>query len=140
MQEKFVKDILAKVNSEKLAKNQLKKDRTAELKRVNRCKLGNRVVQKGEVITIKKTQEKIADRKVNKVTITQCALVRAKKAAHNAIVGPSLLMFKEKSKMKNTFKQDNKAKRVVLAGFFKELKMFVKKEKFGNILLIETLS
>lgn len=69
MQEKCVKDILAKVNSEKLAKDQLKKDRTAELKKANRYKLGNRVVQKGGVITVKKTQEKIADTKVNKVTV-----------------------------------------------------------------------
>ena len=49
-------------------------------------------------------------------------------------------MFKEESKVKNTFKQDNKAKRVVLAGLFRELKMFVKKKKFEDILLAETVN
>lgn len=42
--------------------------------------------------------------------------------------------------MKNTFKQDNKAKRVVLAGLFKELKVFIKKGKSGDVPLAETVS
>lgn len=61
------------------------------------------------------------------MAVAQRALIRAEKAAHNAIVGPWLSMFEEGSKVKNTFKQDNKAKRVVLAGLFKELKIFAKK-------------
>ena len=47
-------------------------------------------------------------------------------------------MFKEESKVKNTFKQDYKAKRVVLAGLFKELKKYVKKGKSGDVPLAET--
>ena len=42
--------------------------------------------------------------------------------------------------MKNTFKQNYKAKRVVLAGMFKELKKYVKKGKSGDVLLAETVS
>ena len=140
MQEKYVKGTLAKVNSGKLAEDQLKKVRTAELERASRRKLGNRVVQKGGVITVGKAREKIADRRANELAIAQRALVRAEKAAHNAIVGPWLSMFKEGSKVKNTFKQDNKAKRVVLAGLFRELKMFVKKGKSGDVPLAETVS
>lgn len=36
-------------------------------------------------------------------------------------------MSKEKNKVKNTFKQDNKVKRFVLVRLFRELKIFVKK-------------
>ena len=46
-------------------------------------------------------------------------------------------MFKEGSKVKSTFKQDYKAKRVILAGLFKE---FVKKGKSGSVSLAETVS
>lgn len=47
MKQKDMKSTLAKVNSEKLAKDQLKEIRTAELERASRRKLGNRVVPKG---------------------------------------------------------------------------------------------
>ncbi len=44
MQEKYVKGTLAKLNSGELAEDQLKKVRTAKLKRVSRRKLGNKVI------------------------------------------------------------------------------------------------
>lgn len=75
-----------------------------ELERASRHKLENKIAQKRGVITIGKTQEKIANRKANKLTIAQCALIKVKKTAHNVIVGPWLLIFKEGSKMKNIFK------------------------------------
>ena len=49
-------------------------------------------------------------------------------------------MFKEASKVKNIFKQNYKAKRVLLAELFKKLKKFVKKRKSRDVLLIETVS
>lgn len=49
-------------------------------------------------------------------------------------------MFQKRNKVKNIFKQNYKAKRVVLAGLFKELEKYVKKEKFGDVLLVKTVS
>ena len=79
IQEKYVKGTLAKVNSGELAEDQLKKVWTAELERASRRKLGNRVVQKGGVITVGKAREKIADRRANKVAVAYRTLIRAEK-------------------------------------------------------------
>ena len=108
--------------------------------RASRRKLENRVVQKGGVITIRKTEEKIANKRANEVAIAYCKQIKAEKEAHNAIIGPWLSMFKKGSKVKNTLNQDYKPKRVVLAGLFKELKKYVKKEKSGHVPLAETVS
>ena len=49
-------------------------------------------------------------------------------------------MFKERSQVKNTFKQNYKAKQVVLAGLSRKLKKYVKKGKSEDVLLVETIS
>ena len=134
------KGTLAKLNSGELVEDLLKRVRTAELKRANRRELGNRVIQRGGVITVGKVREKVADKRANAVAVAHRALIKAEKAAHNAIVGPCSSMFKGGSKVKSTFKQDYKAKRVILAGFFKELQKSMKKGKSGSVPLAETVS
>lgn len=57
-----------------------------KLEKASRCRLGNRVVQKREVITVRKAWEKIVDRRANEVIIIQSILVRAKRAAYNTMV------------------------------------------------------
>lgn len=75
MQEKYIKDILTKINSEKLVKDQLKKIWTTKLEKTSRRKLGNKIVQKGEVITVGKAQKKNINKRANKVTIVYWALI-----------------------------------------------------------------
>lgn len=58
-----------------------------ELKKVNKCKLRNKIIQKREVITVGKAQEKIANKKANKVIIAKCAFIKIEKTIYNAIVG-----------------------------------------------------
>lgn len=57
-----------------------------KLEKASRCRLGNRVVQKREVITVRKAWEKIVDRRANEVMIIQSTLVRAKRATYNTMV------------------------------------------------------
>ena len=103
-------------------------------------KVGNKVVQKGEIIILGKAQEKIVNRRANKVVVAHCALIKANKVAYNAIVRPWLSMFRKANKIKSTFKQNYKAKWVILAGLFKKLKKFIKNGKSKDIPLAETIS
>lgn len=88
-----MKDTITKINTRELAENQLKKVQTIKLIKASRYKLENKVVQKKEIITIKKAWEKIVDRKTNEMAIILRALVGIKKTAHNTIVEPCLLIF-----------------------------------------------
>lgn len=74
------------------------------MKRTSKCKLKNKVVQKGRIITVKKAREKITETKANKITVGCCTLIRAQKTAHNTIVGPKLVMLKEGNKVKSLLK------------------------------------
>lgn len=69
MQEKYIKNILTKINSRELVKDQFKKVQTIKLEKISRHKLGNKIIQKREFITIEEAWEKIIDKKANEVVI-----------------------------------------------------------------------
>lgn len=56
------------------------------MERVNKRKLGNKVVQTGGVMIIGKAQKKIIDRKIIKFVFIYYTLIKAKKLAYNGIV------------------------------------------------------
>lgn len=97
IQEKYVKGSLAKARSGELAEDELKAVRKTEIERVARRKNTNKVVQKGGVITVGKARQDIANRKANEVLFANWALIRAQKAAYQAVVGPWLNFSKEKN-------------------------------------------
>lgn len=122
VQDKYVKGTLAKINSGELAEDQLRKNRVAELERAS------------------SRREKIPDRRANEVVVAQRAPIQPENAAHNAVVGPWLSMFKEGSEVKVTFKQAYKVKRAVSVGLFKELSRYVKQGKSGDVPLERRLA
>lgn len=66
------------------------------------------------------------------------ALIRAQKAAHQAVVGPWLKLLKEGNAFRMTVKKDTKARKQTLVLLFRELREFVKKGKFGDTPLAGT--
>ena len=87
----------------------------------------NRVVQKGGVITVGKARQDIASRKQNEVLVANRALIRAQKAAHQAVVGPWLNLLKEGNAIRMNAKKDTKARKQTLVLLFRKLKEFVNK-------------
>ena len=139
IQEKYMKGSLAKAGSGELAEDELKGVRKAEMERAARRKSTNRVVQKGGVITVRKARQDIASRKANEVLVANRALVRAQKAAHQAVVGPWLNFLKEENAFWMIIKKDAKARKQTLMLLFQELKEFVKKGKFSDTPLSVTV-
>ena len=85
--------------------------RKAEMERAARRRSTNRVVQKGGVITVGKARQDIASRKENDVLVANRALIRAQKAAHQAVVGPWLNLLKEGNAFRTTVKKDIKPRK-----------------------------
>ena len=139
IQEKYVKGSLAKAGSGELAEDELKGVRKAEIKQAARRKSTNRVVQKGGVITVGKARQDIASRKANEVLVANWALIRAQKAAHQAVGGPWLNFLKEGNAFRMIIKKDAKARKQTLVLLFRELKEFVKKGKFSDTPLSVTV-
>ena len=119
----------------RLAEDELKGVRKAEMERATRRKSTNRVVQKGGVITVGKARQDIASRKQNEVLVANRALIRAQKAAHQAVVGPWLNLLKEGNAIRMNVKKDTKARKQALVLLFRELKEFVKKGKFSDTVM-----
>lgn len=67
------------------------------------------------------------------------ALIRAQKAAHQAVVGPWLNLLKEGNAIRMNVKKDTKARKQTLVLLFRELKEFVKKGKFNDTPLSVTV-
>ena len=77
-------------------------------------------------------RQDIASRKENDVLVANRALIRAQKAAHQAVVGPWLNLLKEGNASRMTVKKSTKARKQTLVLLFRELKEFFKKEKFSD--------
>lgn len=72
---KYVKNSLVKTKSRKLAENELKNMRKAEIKQAARQKSTNRMVQKGGVILIGNARQDIISMKANKILVVNQTLI-----------------------------------------------------------------
>lgn len=82
----------------------MKKICIIKLKKASKHKLRNKVVQKRWVITIGKVWEKIEDRIVNEVVVTQYASIKTKQKVHNTIIRLLLSILKVENQVIKSFK------------------------------------
>lgn len=76
------------------------------------------MVQKGGVITGRKTWQDIVSKKANKVMVANRTLIRAQKATYQAVVGPWLNFLKVENTFQMIIKKNAKARKQTLVLLF----------------------